>query len=111
MSAIIKSSDQTFYVENTAKNQEYPFIVSDKKKGNLSCSSNCHRFKNFGMCSHITAVANVLGRLNEQIKVANAKNRKVNVSRLADLGKESLASKKLNDGQKKGASNTPCPNW
>ena len=92
--SILKGFGGCFYIENR-KNRKCPFIVCEKKKGYFTCSAACHRFKTFSTCSHVVAVAHSLGKLEEVIKYMNAKNKKINVSRICDRDKEMLAGRKL----------------
>ena len=105
--SILKGFGGCFYIENR-KNRECPFIICEKKKkGYLTCNAACHRFKNFGICCHVVAVAYSLGKLEDVIQSVNAKNKRLNVSKICDRDKEMLAGKKLSKGRKGAANSVP----
>ena len=104
--SILKGFGGCFYIGNR-KNRECPFIVCEKKKGYFTCSAACHRFKSFTICRHVVAVAHSIGKLEEVIKSVNAKNKKINVSRICDRDKEMLAGKKLSKKRKGAANSVP----
>ena len=83
--SILKGFGGCFY-ENR-KNREYPFIVCEKKKGYFTCRLLAIDSRP-GICSHVVAVAHSLEKLEEVIKSVNAKNNKINVTRICDRDKE-----------------------
>ena len=59
-----------------------PHLVIPGKGGCFSCDSNCPNWKSMGICSHIIAVAEVNGKLNQLVSFLQRKKKPLNLTSL-----------------------------
>ena len=65
-------------------NGKRPHLVTEKKGGNFTCDQDCPNWKGLGICSHIIAVAEVRGKLNEFITCFERAKKIPNLTKFAE---------------------------